>query len=273
MRVLAVEVEHRLDRSPLEVVPAQFGHPGLVFATADGREGDATDGARAEDVAPDENRPAVASPCDKLSPVARRRSEFRRRFDRLEHRLVGEAFEPEAEAVAFRARNGVDCCCEGLRVKKVVLIREHHIGRFDQLERGVARRSAAAVLLVDDSDPGIARGSLREDFARAVGGAVVYANAVPVAKALILNGVEESGEIPLSVIDGNDEGDGCHGVYSAGLAICGLKLLLLPVPFCLIRSNELKRSLMMTMAVIHQSMDERAWKLWVVRKSVTDSGR
>lgn len=55
IRILAVEVEGRVDGGPGQVVPAELAHPGLVLSSADRRERDAADGIRPEDMPPDEN--------------------------------------------------------------------------------------------------------------------------------------------------------------------------------------------------------------------------
>lgn len=104
-------------------------------------------------------------------------------------------------------------------MEKVVLVGEHHIRRLDQLERGVASGSATAVLLVDDDKPRIGGGSLRKNVARAVCRTVVDAKTCPFAQTLSLHGVQQCGEVPLSVVHGYDEGDGFHGAYSAGQTI------------------------------------------------------
>lgn len=213
MRILTVEVECWLNGRPFEPHPAEFAHPGLVLASADGRKGDVADRGSSEDVPPDEDRPAVAAAGDEVRTIARREVDGGRSVDRLHKRGVGEALKSEAETVNVRLLDCADGDFEGLRMEDVVLVGEHDIGCVDERDCCVARRSATAVRLVDDNDAAVLLRITLEHGKGVVSRTVVDAKAYPVRHGLRDDAVKQIWQECRTVVNRYDNRDFAHMFY------------------------------------------------------------
>ena len=211
--VFAIEIECRLDFRPGQVLPAELAHPGLVFAAADGRERNVADDFRAEDVPPDEDRPAGATTSNQFRSVSVGQCDGRFFPQCSELRLFAETLEAEAETVDLGARDGLVGDLERLGMQEIVLVGEHEVWCLDAGKRGVARDAAAGVRLSDDGEPCIASGVVGQDRRRVVGRAVVNGKASPIWTSLRQHGVQQRPQESGAVVHGYDQCDMCaHSV-------------------------------------------------------------
>ena len=102
----------------------------------------------------------------------------------------------------------------------VVGVKEANPFAFCNVERGVARRAHAGIVLMYGPDARIPSGVFVENGTRTIRRSVIHAKCLPVRERLRQHRIQTLAEVGLGVVDGNNDGEkGRHGSKSITKAL------------------------------------------------------